>query len=201
MNVIELLPEELPEATKTLTRAFFNYPDLSYYFQDEKKRFAQLYWMLHCDLIQVSRVGKLLRTDDASGYLALKLPNSRQKNLWDQIAGGAYKAPFMMSRESLTRMRFCESYTLKKHMQIMAGKPHYYIWYLGVEPDSQHKGAGSTLIHYVQNLASKSGHPVYLETHRAVTIAYYQKLGFKILAENQIPGYPIIFTNLLWEPS
>jgi len=201
MNVLELNPSEVAPASQTLTRAFFNYPDLSYYFPDLKKRPAQLYWLLHCGVVQADRVGKVFKTEDSSGIMAVQLPGSRQLNFWDQLMSGVFKAPFIMNRASFDRMRFCEAYTLEKHHQVMASIPHYYVWYLGVEPGTQGKGVGSTLIRHVQALAGRSKHPVYLETHLPSTVAYYQHLGFSKMAENQIPGHPIVFTNMLWEPA
>lgn len=201
MNVFELKPSEISQASQTLARAFFDYPDLSYYFPNPEKKLPQLTWMLRSGLVQTSRIGKVLKTEDSLGILAMLLPYSRRLNFWDLLASETFIAPFIMSRESLNRMRFCENYYLEKHHQLLAGKPHYYIWYLGVEPVSQGKGIGSALINHVQALARQTKLPVYLETHKPVTVAYYKHLGFKVLEESSIPGHPIKFYSLLWEPS
>jgi ribosomal protein S18 acetylase RimI-like enzyme len=200
VNILELRHSEYRQASLTLTRAFFNYPDLSYYFPDLNKRQAQLNWMLYTGLVQAGRIGKVFKTEDNLGSMALLLPDSRNLNFWDTLASGALKAPFIMSRESFQRMQFCETYALDTHREVMAGRPHFYIWYLGVEPNAQGGGLGSALIHHVQTLASQEKKPIYLETHKPATVAFYKHLGFQLLAENPFPGHPLSFYNMLWEP-
>ena len=97
-------------------------------------------------------------------------------------------------------MQFCEKYAIDNHHTVMAGRPHYYIWYLGVEPNAQGKGLGSALIHHVQTLAGEENKPIYLETHKPTTVAFYEHLGFQLLAKNAFPGHPLSFYNMLWEP-
>lgn len=200
MKILELPRSEFSQASLTLTQAFFNYPDLSYYFPNLEKRQSQLNWMLYTGLLQAGRVGKVLKTEDNLGVMAMMLPNSRQLNFWDLLASGAYKAPFLMNRESFNRMQFCENYAIDAHHKVMAGRPHYYIWYLGVHPAAQGKGLGTALIKHAQTLATKDKQPLYLETHKPETVAFYSHLGFKLLAENQFPGHPLIFYNMLWDP-
>lgn len=200
MEIYELESSEYRQASLTLTRAFFNYPDLSYYFPDLIKRQAQLNWMLSAGLVQAGRIGKVFKTQDGLGSMALLLPDARKLNFWDILVSGAFKAPFLMSRESFNRMQYCEKYALDTHHEVMAGRPHYYICYLGVHPDAQGKGLGTALIHHVQTLANHEQKPIYLETHRPATVAYYQHLGFRLLAENPFPGHPLSFYNMLWEP-
>ena len=200
MEILELSPSEYPQACLTLTRAFFNYPDLSYYFPDPGKRQTQLNWMLHMGLVQTGRAGKGFKTEDNLGIMALMLPDSRKLNFWDILVSGQFKAPFLMNRESFSRMQFCEKYAIDTHHNLMAGRPHYYIWYLGVEPNAQGKGLGSALIHHVQALAIQEKKSIYLETHKPTTVAFYEHLGFHLLAENAFPGHPLVFYNMLWEP-
>ncbi len=200
MKILELPRSEYPQASRILTRAFFTYPDLSYYFSDPSKRQVPLNWMLHNALVQVGRTGKAFKTEDGLGIMTLMLPDSREFNFWDYLASGTFKAPFLMTRESLRRMQFCEKYAVDVHHKVMAGRQHYYIWYLGVDPRAQGKGWGSALIHHVQTLAKLEQKPVYLETHKPATVAFYEHLGFQLLAENKFPGHPLSFYNMLWEP-
>ena len=200
MEILELPRAEYPQACLMLTRAFFNYPDLSYYFPDPGKRQTQLNWLLHTGLVQTGRAGKVFKTEDNLGIMALLLPDSRKLNIWDILVSGQLKAPFLMNRESFNRMQFCEKHAIATHHTVMAGRPHYYIWYLGVEPNAQGKGLGSALIHHVQTLAIQEKKPIYLETHKPTTVAFYEHLGFQLLAENAFPGHPLSFYNMLWEP-
>ena len=200
MKILELPHSEYRQASLTLTEAFFDYPDLSYYFPDLGKKQAQLNWMMHTGLVQTGRTGKVFKTEDNLGIMSLMLPDSPQFNFWDYLFSGALIAPLVMNRESLNRMQFCEKYAYDTHHKVMSGQPHYYIWYLGVSPAAQGKGLGTALIHHVQTLAKNENKPIYLETHKSTTVAYYQHLGFKLLAENPFPGHPLVFYNMLWEP-
>ena len=200
MKILEMPRSEYPQASLTLTKAFFDYPDLSYYFPDPNKRHAQLKWMLLSGLVHAGRIGKVLTTEDRLGSMTLLLPGARNLNFWDFLASGHLMAPLKMSRESLKKMQFCETYTMHIHHELMVGRPHFYIWYLGVDPNAQGKGLGTALILHVQTLAKLEHKPIYLETHTIPNVTYYEHLGFRALAENKIPDHPIRFYNMLWEP-
>jgi ribosomal protein S18 acetylase RimI-like enzyme len=67
----------------------------------------------------------------------------------------------------------------------MTGR-HAYLWALGVDPDQQRQGLGSSLLAWVAARADESGSPIYLETQSARTVEFYRRAGFEVLAEESV---------------
>ena len=77
---------------------------------------------------------------------------------------------------------------------------HYYLMTVGVKPEVQGKGIGSSLLQPVLLLADTQGIPCYLETSNEKTLGLYKKHGFSIINTIQLPfGGPHMW--LLWRPS
>ena len=64
--------------------------------------------------------------------------------------------------------------------------PHWYTFALGVSPDAQGLGVGSTLLRHGLQRAGNS--PVYLEASTPKSAALYRSFGFVELGEIDIPG-------------
>lgn len=54
---------------------------------------------------------------------------------------------------------------------------------VGVDPELQNRGVGSALVKEGLALADQSGCPCYLETSEKRNLAFYERLGFVVLAE------------------
>jgi len=55
-----------------------------------------------------------------------------------------------------------------------------YLWFIGVDPDEQHRGIGSELLKEVINLSNEKGLPVFLETSVLQNLPWYKRFGFTI---------------------
>jgi GNAT superfamily N-acetyltransferase len=66
-------------------------------------------------------------------------------------------------------------------------KPHYYLAFVGVEPDSQGKGIGSALLEPVLDRCDREGTPAYLEASSPRNRACYLRHGFEVTEEFRFP--------------
>ena len=64
-------------------------------------------------------------------------------------------------------------------------EPHWYLAFVGVEPDRQGRGTGRRLLAPVLDLADQSATPCYLETPAAATLAFYRRSGFEVVSEQR----------------
>ncbi|MET3606917.1 putative N-acetyltransferase YhbS [Mucilaginibacter rubeus] len=55
-----------------------------------------------------------------------------------------------------------------------------YVWFIGVDPKSQHHGIGTQLMHEIIVAAESRGLPLFLETSALENLPWYQKLGFEL---------------------
>ena len=80
-------------------------------------------------------------------------------------------------------------------------KPHWYLGFVGVEPNRQTQGIGRQLLAPVLEFADTSGVLCYLETPFPATHEFYRRLGFALGIEARpFEGAPPIWT-MVREPS
>lgn len=87
--------------------------------------------------------------------------------------------------------------TLKREALIKKIRPKEsmaYLWYIGVRPESQGKGIGSTLLTELIEYCAVKNRPLYLETSTLRNLPWYQEHGFKIYHQEDL-GYKLYFLN------
>jgi len=66
--------------------------------------------------------------------------------------------------------------------------PHWYVAVLGVEPAFQGRGLGGRLLDALASLVVADPHPIYLESDRAESVAFYRARGYAIRGELRLLG-------------
>ena len=77
--------------------------------------------------------------------------------------------------------------------------PHLYAWYIGVDPEFQGKGHGSTLHRAMLARADNERLPCYLETQKEENMILWSRYGFKVITETAIPGTEVKHWAMLRE--
>jgi len=67
-------------------------------------------------------------------------------------------------------------------------EPHQYLFVLGVEPELQGKGLGSTYLRALSERADAAGLPCYLETDNPTSVTLYRRAGYAVLSEEDVVG-------------
>jgi ribosomal protein S18 acetylase RimI-like enzyme len=78
---------------------------------------------------------------------------------------------------------------LKRDEMIKANHPKEafaYLFFLGVDPEVQGKGSGSSLMREIIDHYDKLKRPIYLETSMEKNLPFYKKLGFEIFSTVQL---------------
>jgi GNAT superfamily N-acetyltransferase len=68
--------------------------------------------------------------------------------------------------------------------------PHYYLAYIGVAPEAQGQGRGSSLMRPTLDRCDAERLPAYLEASSERNAALYERLGFALTAELRFAGSP-----------
>lgn len=76
-------------------------------------------------------------------------------------------------------------------------EPHFYLLYIGVEPEFQGKSVGSALMKHLIEKADQDHIGCYLENSNRRNIPFYQRFGFQITLEKDVIGVPTWF---MWRP-
>jgi GNAT superfamily N-acetyltransferase len=66
-------------------------------------------------------------------------------------------------------------------------EPHYYLPFVGVEPESQGKGIGNALLRPILDRCDREGMPAYLEASTPRNRACYLRQGFEVTEEFRYP--------------
>ncbi len=111
----------------------------------------------------------------------------------------ALDAPLELGLMGLLRYTAVENYTGEIHKRTLPGR-HWYLWVIGVEPARQGQGIGAMLIQPVLARADAGGLPCYLETMNEANVPFYQKHGFKVVSEGEIPRRGLRVWAMLREP-
>lgn len=65
-------------------------------------------------------------------------------------------------------------------------KPHYYLFMIGVDPDSQGKGYGGQLLRRLNDVADNAGADCYLETDKPESVSLYEHFGYRVVRADTI---------------
>lgn len=67
-------------------------------------------------------------------------------------------------------------------------EPHFYLMLLGVDPDRQGQGIGSDLLREVLDGCDRDGVPAYLEASSPRNVPLYERWGFVVREQLDLPG-------------
>ncbi len=93
-------------------------------------------------------------------------------------------------------------------MKLMAGmsaiakahpkdQPHWYLSGLATDPAHQRSGVGTALVSPKLEVCDREGLPAYLETQKEANVPYYERFGFRVRSEMDLPkGGPHLW--LMW---
>ena len=199
IKVIPLKREDTKKAASVVAHAFFNYPSLCAYFPKEKSRKWKLPWYMEHTLKSALRYGEVLTTDDLSGVLFLLPPGHTRLTDWDYVKSGFLAAPLVVGIRQYAVVSASETFLADTQERLLAGRAHYYLWGIAVDPARQRIGAGIALLNTMFERADRETMPIYLETHREANVAYYEQRGFRLI-ETGTMGDDLPFWCMLREP-
>ena len=185
-------PDDRRLAIDALVRAFLDDPVLRWCFPDDRRRgrqFDGLFQFLWAGLW--SRHHLAYTTDQVSG-VAVWLPP-------DQWRVGP-------SEQLRLLPRYLSDVGLRDFARVLRGfnllesrhphQAHFYLHFVGVMPERQGQGIGTTLLEPMLMRCDREGTPAYLEATTARNRLFYQRNGFRVLDEVLYPKGPP--TWLMW---
>ena len=96
------------------------------------------------------------------------------------------------------RLGMAQTY-VKSALGAHPSEPHWYLQYVGVEPEFQRKGIGAALISFRVHGCDADSQAAYLESSNPKNLALYARLGFQPTGLLALPaGAPEVTT--MWRP-
>lgn len=170
-----------------LSRSFDRNPSVNYVVKPGPGREHRIRRLMEYSYDMCNAFGEVLISEDEQGC-ALILMSDRKRTsirtlLWDLklviSAIGVRRVSKIMNREA----------RIKAFHPTL---PYSYLWFIGVDPDHQVKGIGSSLLKEVIEECKRRRQPIYLETSIDDNLSWYKKFGFKIFHTLDL-GYTLYF--------
>lgn len=184
--IVPLERSRRDQAAGLLARAFQGDPLFRYAIPQDDKRAKVLTWLLGRVLVYASLYGEVHTTPALRGVVCWVAPGKNKLTPYRVLRTGLTPITVRFGLAAYRRFDINQAYVYKMHTQ-HAPKDHWYLWAIGVDPASQGKGIGSALMKPVLTKASASGTPCYLETHNTRNVRFYEKHGFRVVSEGDVP--------------
>jgi hypothetical protein len=186
-KVQRLEERQLPQAIAMISRAFHQYPLSTYIYPDETERTCRLSLMFSISLRYTFCYGEIITTPDITGVACWLPPESTTVSNGRLLRTGALTPLLKMGLPGLYRINKAETYMRSTHQRCIS-ESHWYLWVLGVDPAYHGQGIGGMLLLTGLQRVDASGLPCYLETMNPNNVSLYQKFGFAIASEGNVPG-------------
>ena len=130
---------------------------------------------------------RVARTTAGIVGVALVLPAGAWRASLPVLA--RHSAGFLRAFGFRTPQAFAINNAMERHHP---REPHYYLPYIGVQPDAHNRGIGTALLAPVLARADDEGLPTYLEASNPDCARLYRRLGFRSLRTLRPAGSPPI---------
>jgi ribosomal protein S18 acetylase RimI-like enzyme len=194
---VRLTSSQRDAAVGVAARAFFDDVLHSYVIPDPRERVRALPGVCSFAITHAMVHGEVYTTRDVRGVACWLPPGKTDFTIWRSLqtafallrTGFAFpRAMLSMGGEARRRNQAIMAHLSEVHKRVMTG-PHWYLIILGVDPDFQRQGIGATLLQPVLARADAAGVPCYLETQTEGNVRFYEKLGFRVVHEGEVPGH------------
>jgi ribosomal protein S18 acetylase RimI-like enzyme len=171
--------ELLDSAVVTLERAFSTDPMFKWIFPDAAQRSRSLRRLLRVPLDYGLRDGHVTESDNGKA-VAIWFTPDRPVSVGGMIRSGILGVPFSIGFGPFAKFMGANGVMEgihKKHVP----EPHWYLLIVGVDSDLQGRGAGTALVKEGLARADEANCSCYLETSEERYLAFYERLGFRVL--------------------
>lgn len=176
-----------------LARAFFDDPAICWIFPNAVHRSERLPKLFMLLFDTDANRGMRLVTDKGEAATLWRAPGQTHTGVMEMIASAA---PMIGCFGSAIGRAMAVSKSIDAHM------PDGDFWYLhiaGCDPLHQGKGHGARAVRAGLERAVDGRFPAYLETPLHSNVSFYQRLGFEVTSEWQVPkGGPCFWS--MWRP-
>ena len=178
---------QIVESGQVLGRAFWDDPMTMYLMPDEKRRATGLPWFMTLATRYGHNFGEVHTTSGNVDGNAVWLPPGETKiPATRMLMNGMLSAPFKMGLGATNR--FMKIMNTFEHLHDRdVPEPHWYLMLLGVDPPRQGQGVGGALVQPILARADADKLPCYLETQKAKNVPFYQRHGFEVVIEDDLP--------------
>lgn len=177
---------DIPAMAAVLARAFAHDPFFSWLAGGAPERNLRMR-MGWTGILRHASAGlrETWTTDDVAGVAIWLPPGRGASSFLDSLR----MVPQLARLTGWRRLREVSAATdlLEERRRAHVPAPHWYLSALGVDPDRQREGIGSSMLRLVLDRADADRTPAYLETATARNVLLYERHGFEVVEELILP--------------
>jgi ribosomal protein S18 acetylase RimI-like enzyme len=185
-GVNKLTTKDTDWASEILEQAFLTDPLLNFIYDDTIDEPGKLNWFFRVTFRLVALYGECFSTAEKDGVLMILPPEQTRMTIGKIYRSGILAAPFRMGWAPFSRMMTFMDFAEEEH-KAAASFDHYYILTVGVLPARQGMGVGKKLMARALAIADANNMPCYLETQNKNNVPIYQRFGFEVVSDKEIP--------------
>jgi GNAT superfamily N-acetyltransferase len=179
-------PGDVPRLARVLARAFEPDPAAAWFFPDDRRRLRRLERAFDVALRRVFLPrGACFTTRGVVGGAIWSAPGAWRLGAWAQLR--LLPATARAYGRDLPRSMRGFSFLERKHPE---RPPHWYLPFIGVDPDWQGRGLGTALLRPILERCDDEGLPAFLEASTPRNRACYERSGFAVVEAIRIPRGP-----------
>jgi GNAT superfamily N-acetyltransferase len=171
-----------------LARAFHDDPVMTWLFGERPgPRLRRLRLYFAAEARRHGRHGQVLVGGDHAGA-AFWDPPGLWRVTWLQLVRST---PVMLAAVGIRLPRAIKALELidRAHPR----EPHWYLAVLGTDPPHQGRGVGTALLSPVLARCDREGLGAYLESSKPANVPYYERFGFSVTGQIDLPAGPPVW--------
>lgn len=173
--------DELPRLARVLARAFHDDPPTAWVISDvvRRRQLLERSFLLYLRKLWFPQ-NECYTTAQLAGVAAWELPGHWKVGPLTQLR----LAPAMLRINGRVLPRILRALAALEADH--PSEPHYYLPFVGVDPEWQGRGLGAGLLQPILDRCDRDGVPAYLEASTPRNRALYARHGFEVTAEFHI---------------
>jgi ribosomal protein S18 acetylase RimI-like enzyme len=186
-TVCKAQPDDVDALASTLTLAFDDDPLTMWLFPNDEARHCQLPRFFRSLLRASLPFGEVYAADDARCAAIWNPPGTFPMGWWMDARLGLITTSLVGWRiiKCARGLMYFASHHPKER--------HWYLQMLGTDPEWQGHGAGSAIMAPVLERCDREGERIYLESSKKRNIPFYERHGFAVTGEIQVPRGPVVW--------
>lgn len=175
-----------------LTRSFDENKSVNYIVKQDSKRIDRIKALMDYSFEVCYLFGNVYISPDKKACALILFPDQKKSTLKSILLD----VKLILASVGLGNIKK----TLARESKIKAIQPREpmtYLWFIGVDPDYQNKGAGTELLNHIIKESTDKQRPVYLETSTIKNLPWYKKFGFEKYNELDL-SYTLYFLKRMY---
>ena len=175
-------PADVPALAGMLARAFVRDPMVTWPMVTDADLVARVRTMFEAVDSAFAAEGWMHRAGDGLGAMTLLPPDSDARQAEVDAAIAHLVLP--LAPDAGERYQRLWSWIAGS----VPGERHWLLDQLAVEPAAQGRGIGASMLRFAIERARADELPLFLETGVRANVAFYERFGFRVMLEGDVPG-------------